>query len=351
MRIPLLFIFIIFEFYETDATRFVPTFNESFPIPGQLYDQHLLSSGTLLRSLLTTSEISNAVEEDFIYTTPGEYIFTVPATCPMISVLLIGAGGGGANSNNDGGGGGGGGLLWVNDIVTIASENFIVNVGAGGAMGKIGKSSSLIANNVSLIAEGGLFGYDSSGGPGGRKTISILRQYGATGGGQGGHGGNGNFNYDLGNANAGGGGGAAGYTGMGGEGGRAWSKSVSENTDGQNGSGGGGGGGDDGGYYAGGGGGVGIFGQGANGAGGVGGDLAGPGGGGGSLGTSGTAGFVGSATTPGGAGNGGEYGGGGGGRDATTYNAGSGGGGAVRIMCTSSRSYPYLATTVPLSSR
>lgn len=275
------------------------------------------------------------VEEDFVYTTVGTYTFTVPSNVNKICVLCIGGGGGGGNTSNDGAGGAGGGLIWVNDIVVTTGETFTVTVGSGGTIGVNGGNSSFSSTDVSIIAYGGLSGNGTQGRAGGSKEYTINRNFGTQGGGNGGSGGHGSIYLGT-NLTAGGGGGAAGYTGNGGSGG-VYKSSVTK-SNGSDGVGGGGGGGGAANTNGSGGGGVGIYGQGSNGTGATSTNASySNGGGGGSGGTSGTAGSTDSTS-----GSGGLYGGGAGGRD-DSGSIGPGGHGAVRIMCTETRSFPLNA--------
>jgi hypothetical protein len=274
-----------------------------------------------------TYEIKNILsEKDFEYTSPGSYTFKVPTGVTNICILCVGGGGGGNLSTNDGGGGGGGGLRWVNNLNVTPNQDFNIIVGYGGSPGKSGATSMFYNSEIRIEATYGISsGNTSTGGAGGSYKLSYSKNIDA-GGGNGGDGGIGSAGY-RGNKYAGGGGGAGGYSGRGGRGGHG----NSDNAQGENGQGGGGGGGGRGNSRGGGGGGIGLYGIGS-------GDGIGiantdhensPGGGGGSGGSSGNG--I----------NGGVYGGGGGGGDDIT--GGWGGNGAVRIMCTISRSFPSKA--------
>lgn len=261
------------------------------------------------KSVVATTTVSGQQA----YTTPGTYSWTVPANVYDVDVVAVGGGGGGATYPGQFGGGGGGGLGWKNNISVAPGQQYIVVVGAGGALG-YGGGDSYFASSSVVYGQGGQTA--SGGGSGGSYT-----------GDGGGNGGNGIAGPNVDGA-GGSGGGAGGYSGNGGAGG-------------QNGSGGGGGGG---GYHSGtgngdrraGGGGVGLLGEGASGQTSTGGGSPfPPGGTGGSGGTNGTSGGGGAT-----GGNGGNRGGGGGGG----YSNGNGGDGGVRIIWGAGRSFPSTNT-------
>ena len=225
------------------------------------------------------------------YTITGTYTWIAPSGVTSVCVVCVGPG-----STS-----GGGALAWKNYIQVIPGSGYTVYVAAGGTTNRsYFKDTSTVsaANTTNRTGDGG--------GDGGGVTF---------------------------------GGGAGGYTGPGGVG--TWGP-------GGNGQGGGGGAGatsyDSCDSYdcGGGGGGVGIFGAGVSGLGGVSADsqcsLAmtadpGKGGSGGSDGT-----YAGSQGSPNG--NGGNYGGG-----VCAYSPGTPGGGAVRIIWGSGRSFPSTLTT------
>lgn len=249
-----------------------------------------------------------------MYTTPGSYSWTVPASVTSVSVVCIGGGGRAAVQSYYCSGGAGAGLGWKNNIAVTPGNSNSISVGAGSTSTASpgGTSSALSVQGV--------------GGPSNTGSLTLSGgSYVGDGGGNGGGvpGGGGNNGYS-------GGGGAGGYSGAGGNG------AYSSNTGGSGSGGAGGGGGlQAGNLGCGGGGGVGVYGVGSSGAGGV--NLNG-----GSGGSGGSAGIAGSSSYGGPGGNGGAYGGGGGG----TYGngggnpTGNGGSGAVRIIWGSGRSFP-----------
>jgi len=295
------------------------------------------------------------------YTIPGTYTFSYNSFFPNISVVAVGGGGGGVVAGGGGGssGGGGGGLAWINGLTAYPDDTFTVVVGAGGAGGfnALGQyqgtsgSLSYFGNTSILVGYGGTApdgsGYTlfpstlnipmKTGGRGGAYFAS--NAYGTYGGGDGGDAG------DTATATQfafkqGGGGGAGGYSGKGGGGGGFNSGGGAATL---NSGGGGGGSGTSVNVGGGGGGGVGIYGKGADGAGGGNGQDFFNGGTGGSSGTNGGNG----GTKDGGAG--GSYGAGGGGAGGGSAptagsRAGSGSGGAVRVIWGFNRSFPQINT-------
>lgn len=255
--------------------------------------------------------------DDISFTTPGTYYFTVPMFANSISMVAIGGGGSGWTSSSGGSGGAGGTLVWYNNLGSYAGEVLEITVGAGGGGngvdGGLSKVVRYLYNSTVLLASGG--------GAATREVGGSANIHGSSGqgiylGGQGG---------DLtASDRASGGGGAGGYSGVGGRGGGLQGASTA-------GTGGAGGGGGDGGSsdYGGGGGGVGIWGQGVDGAAGATGVNNGSPGGGGSF-----------APTAAAAGSPGAFGGGGAGNDAGSTTNARGGGGAVRILWGSGRSFP-----------
>jgi len=252
-----------------------------------------------------------------IFTTYGTYTWTCPAGVTSVCAVCVGAGGRGG-----GAGGGGGGLGWKNNISVTPGQSYTVVVGRGGQPGAANGGDSYFINTSTVRGGGGKNGWN--GGSGGNYT-----------GDGGGNGGSGSAQTTWG----GGGGGAGGYSGNGGNANTLY---------GSSGSGGGGGGGaghsdtdsNDAKRKGGAGGGVGIYGQGANGAGAPYSGLGGDGGAGGSGGGNGT-----SSTVHTG-GSGGLYGGGSGGTNEAPGGwvsggyAGEPGGGAVRIIWGSGKSFP-----------
>jgi hypothetical protein len=256
------------------------------------------------------------------YTTPGAFSWTCPAGVYSVSVVAVGGGGGGHWTTSGGGGGGGGGLGWKNNIAVIPGNSYTVVVGAGGA----GKGTAGDASNgqASYFGDGAFTIYVRGFGGAGGKDSSGTALGGSYEGDGGGNGGNGVYTTTT---DGGGGGGAGGYSGNGGDGANG-SAPTYVGSDGSGGGGGGGGSSEKAG--AGAGGGVGIYGEGTNGTGGA----TEHAGGGGSGGQSGQANGV-----------GGAYGGGGSGADyAFSTGAGTGGGGAVRIIWGEGRAFPSTNT-------
>ena len=300
---------------------------------------------------------------DAVFTTPGQYTFTVPDGVTDVSMVLVGGGGGGATSTTSangqaGGGGGGGALMWRNGYTVSSGDVLYVTVGEGGSGGTYttgtggggnddgtaGGDSYVRLNSHSgtIIARAGGGGKGEFDGNGGdarfpNAGIEYSSTYGGggsvSGGGNGGEGGAGQPGFA-----SGGGGGAGGYSGDGGRGQNGQlSNPESIRTAGQGGGGGGGGASNSTGTTptTAGGGGVGIYGQGTS---------------GGTATSSNTASqsaiqsFAGSGgtstdpnTTPAEKG----YGGGGtGGEDDASAKAADGGSGAVRIIWGAGRSFP-----------
>lgn len=274
-----------------------------------------ISSLPLINNAINIGLFST-LSKDFnhLYTTPGQYSYTVPDGIKTLCVLCVGGGGAGSynSSSTATGGGGGGGLIWVNSISVTKDQKFNITIGAGGTGNGLPGSSSRFyfgttGNTFNIQAYGG---QGNSGAGGIQSLTNTVFSIGTNGGGNGGAGGNGVAGY------SGGGGGAGGYTGNGGAGGSGGNGGVA-------GQGGGGGGGASTALNSGGGGGVGILnGVGANG-------IAGGTGGGGSGGESGPSGPLTDYNI-----GGGNYGGGGGGNRNTVYFSlvKNGGNGAVRIM-------------------
>lgn len=250
------------------------------------------------------------------YTSPGTYSWTCPAGVYYVCVVAVGGGGGSLGSTAFGVGGGGGGLGWINNYPVTPGNSYTVTVGAGGGAGN---PTGGAGGNSFFVSTGTVCGFGgggaTTGGGGSGGTC-----FPATQGGNGGLGG-----YTS--VTAGGGGGAGGYSGNGGAGGVA----AASGSNGAGGGGGGGGGSNGTNGAGGGGGGVGILGQGANGAGGATALAAGAGGGG-------SGGAIGNLRQ------GGAYGGGGAGADTTSYSAGSGASGAVRIIWGPNRAFPSTNT-------
>ena len=210
-----------------------------------------------------------------------------------INYIVVGGGGGGSGGGTfnfdsitgGGGGGGGGGGEVLMDSINSNLNFYNIVIGNGGigsnvenGNGGSGENTSIIGNNVNIIAKGGLGGYpntvgnntylnggnsgaDGSGGLGGT-SISINGQYGINGGGGGGGfggnssnsgvGGNGGIN-NINSNYGGGGGGGTGFdkftyppgkgVGGGGDGASSYENPIAYAKSGNPNTGGGGGGG------------------------------------------------------------------------------------------------------------
>lgn len=244
-----------------------------------------------------------------LYTTPGSFSWLAPAGVTAASILCVGAGGRGG-SGDPISGGGGGALAYVNSAAISPGSNYSVTVGDVATYGSSTPSGGSSLSTL-CVANGGANGNATGAG-------------GTVGTGTGGAGGAAGLSAS--GADGAGGGGAGGYSGTGGFG----SISTNSPSPGSGGGGGGGMGGIDGGGGGRGGGGVGLYGVGSNGAAGTVGSYATRCGKGGSGGT-------GADSVNG---NGGNYGGGAG---AGTSGTGAGGG-AVRIIWGTGRSFPSAAT-------
>ena len=78
----------------------------------------------------TTSSAAGPAAGEHVYTTPGEYEFTVPDGVTSVSAVVIGGGGSGGEGTNAAGGGA---LCYVNNKSVTPGEVFTIIVGAGGA--------------------------------------------------------------------------------------------------------------------------------------------------------------------------------------------------------------------------
>lgn len=100
-------------------------------------------------------------------TTPGTYVWTVPAGVTSISAKVWGAGGAGGgyttSSGGFNGGGGGSGAYSANSSLTVSpGDSFIVTVGAGANRGAGGNSAIASIKGINLTAGGGYPGGDDS---------------------------------------------------------------------------------------------------------------------------------------------------------------------------------------------
>ena len=251
----------------------------------------------------TWSITTKAAPTEASYTTPGTYSFIVPAGVTRVSVVCVA---GGSSS--------GGNLAYGNDITVTPAETLTIIVSPGGAQA----TSSQLRRSSTVLVSAAAFQGSNSG-----SNLSGGGIGGSSGGGAGGYsgnGGNGNGGSPPSASSGAGGGGAIGTSGstfIGGNAAWFW-------VDG-----------------SGGGGGVGLLGRGNTG---VNASETRSGGTGGSGGASGNSGSQGGVNTPGNGGSGGQYGGGGGSagyaylvEDGNLVNyidgtAGSGAGGAVRII-------------------
>jgi hypothetical protein len=160
------------------------------------------------------------------YTTTGTSGFT-PSVTGVVEVLVV-AGGGGAGSNHAGAGGAGG-VLYDSEYQVISGQQYVVTVGAGGAVGPSYSATQGLngSNSVfgTLVAAGGGGGGNrrdngtagieyglwggSGGGGGGQGSDNNPTIWGGAGTlGQGYHGGDGAFHAGAGGGGAGGPGGS-----------------------------------------------------------------------------------------------------------------------------------------------
>jgi hypothetical protein len=269
-----------------------------------------------------------------VYTTAGTYSFVVPAGITKINAVAVG-GAGSVRGRAAATGGGGGALSYSNDVPVTPGESLTVVVGIGSTVASVnGGSSSISRSGTNLLLAAGSPFINTAVGSG--EPGLAINGVGAVR-----YNGGGGALYLTGKPAGwrGGAGGAAGYSGDGGKGGYNITGGGGAQPGAGIGGGGGGGGIGFGTIGAAGfgraGGGVGINGQGANGAAGVvitSGNGAGTNGGGGSGGTT-------SINL-----NGGIYGGGAGFDADSNVDVEFGGGGAVRIIWGSGKSYPFNAT-------
>lgn len=152
-----------------------------------------------LSTVSTSSSIlSNTIQDQVEYTTPGVYSWLCPAGVTSVSVVAVGGGGGGGFGDAFGAGGAGGNLRYVNNIPVVPGVAYQVIVGAGGAVGGAGQASrpggtTIFGSNL-VVASGGGGGGTAAGTPTSSANVGI-----------GSDGGAGGINAD------GGGGGAGGY--------------------------------------------------------------------------------------------------------------------------------------------
>ena len=127
-----------------------------------------------------TITVLPSYELDAVFSTAGQYIWTVPACVSTVSVQVWGAGGsgGGAQDSRDDGGGGGGGAFSTSVIQVNQGDNYNLSVGAGGLgtdlKGLPGEMSWFDSQFTVMAAGGGgglrngPVGEDGSGGVGGQ---------------------------------------------------------------------------------------------------------------------------------------------------------------------------------------
>ncbi|MBK6815953.1 MAG: hypothetical protein IPG82_10990 [Saprospiraceae bacterium] len=115
------------------------------------------------------------------YAIAGAYTYTVPPGVTCIQVEAWGAGGGGGSGTGDRKGGGGGGAYARSLLTVVPGTNYVVKVGAGGAIGVAGDSSKF---GTLVIALGGGSNTGSTGGTGGSTINSVgqVKQSGGNGG-------------------------------------------------------------------------------------------------------------------------------------------------------------------------
>ena len=294
---------------------------------------------------LSASTATFPATGDASFVVAGTYSWIAPFGVTSVSVVAVGGGGAGWSAWANAAGAGGG-LGWKNNITVVPGTSYTVQVGAGGVRNG-GAGGNSFFNSLATVSGYGGGNASSTQNTSGPNANGYGGGWVGDGGGAGGNA-----------ANYAGGGGAGGYSGNGGNQGSL----PAANSGGAAG----------GGYYSstygsGSGGGVGILGKGATATGwwhGSSGQVfstsqgnggGGEGGSGGQRGRSGenptnSTGESGNVNAPGG-----EFGGGGAGPGSSWPNAaGSGGGGAVRIIWGTGRAFPATnagsATTVTISS-
>lgn len=117
-----------------------------------------LSTFTLSHSYYDETS-SNGESYETSYTAAGSYTYTAPVTGDYV-IHIAGAGGGGGNGATDGtimaaGGAGGSGELVTQTISLTAGKGYTVVVGAGGAIGSAGASSSFNGTTARAGSGGG----------------------------------------------------------------------------------------------------------------------------------------------------------------------------------------------------
>ncbi len=171
------------------------------------------------------------------YTSPGDYVFTVPAGVYLLGFELSGGGGGGGygvTAPHGGGGGAGGTLRGKMPVQPGWTLNIhIATGGAGGAAGGVnvngqtGEASTVTTTGISLTTMGGIGGQVPSGSQGGSFSVTGITTYrgckgglGSFGDNRGGVGGSNEFcgAQLTGATDASGGGGGNGSGGSGGSG-------------------------------------------------------------------------------------------------------------------------------------
>lgn len=163
------------------------------------------TSGVIKMSDLRGKSLPPPDQDIEVYNT-ASYTWTVPTGVYNICVVCVGKGGNGGLGNTlGGGGGGGGGLIYINNFAVVPGTTFSVTPGtftrnSGSYVNLTGGAGG---NGVSYTTTGGAQGTPSSSGVTGAIGYS---------GGPGGNGGP--YSSD-----SGGGGGAGGFTGAGGRGG------------------------------------------------------------------------------------------------------------------------------------
>lgn len=169
----------------------------------KLYVGRIGVAGGVLLSAAATTELlkpGNEVSGDATFTTPGTFIFIVPAGVRKISAVAVGAGGGGHPSWSYSGGGGGG-LAWANNIdvtpgqqITIVVPDSPAQITAGGTA-LVGTFFSATGGQPSNISTGGTFVSGTVQCSGGRGGSGRGGSSGGGGGGAGGYSGNGGNGY------------------------------------------------------------------------------------------------------------------------------------------------------------
>lgn len=100
-----------------------------------------------------------------LYTSPGQYTWTVPAGVTRVNIAAIGGGGGGSQKITGGSGGGGGLLDYANSLTVVPGTTYNISVGQGGTpalgVGNYGSSTYVVRSTTGapvIYAAGGAGG-------------------------------------------------------------------------------------------------------------------------------------------------------------------------------------------------